>query len=165
MSRFTTTTTLRIRSNIFLTKGPSHRFCQALPFYLYRFHSTSTLFDSSSPPQLQIRSHLGSLNPAHVPCSTLDSLYNSINAYAPIPNRGLLQIQGRDSSKLLQGLITNHMVKLRQEPGFYSAFLSPQVTFHLQFHSFQIPFYKYYDDLNFPSIIPLSAPLFIWFNG
>ena len=123
------TITLRIRMNAFTIKWQSYQFRQALPFHISRFNSTSTIFDSNSPPQLQIRSHLGSLNPAHVPCSTLDSLYNSINAYAPIPGRGLLQVQGRDSSKLLQGLITNHMVKLRQEPGFYSAYLSPQVSF------------------------------------
>ncbi|CAO3660425.1 unnamed protein product [Umbelopsis ramanniana] len=47
--------------------------------------------------------------------------------YALVPNRSLIEIEGADTSKFLQGLITNHMPLIATGGnGFYSAFLSPQ---------------------------------------
>lgn len=48
--------------------------------------------------------------------------------YALVPNRSLIEIEGPDTAKFLQGLITNHMPLIATGGnGFYSAFLSPQV--------------------------------------
>ncbi|KAJ2955869.1 hypothetical protein NQZ79_g8201 [Umbelopsis isabellina] len=47
--------------------------------------------------------------------------------YALVPNRSLIEIEGPDTAKFLQGLITNHMPLIATGGnGFYSAFLSPQ---------------------------------------
>ncbi|KAF9908504.1 ccr4 associated factor [Linnemannia zychae] len=47
-------------------------------------------------------------------------------SYIHLPTRGLLQIHGKDSSKFLQGLITNHMPRIENGGGFLAAFLSPK---------------------------------------
>lgn len=48
--------------------------------------------------------------------------------YALVPNRSLIEIEGPDTAKFLQGLITNHMPLIATGGnGFYTAFLSPQV--------------------------------------
>lgn len=50
------------------------------------------------------------------------------NHFASIPNRGILELEGPDTVKFLQGLITNHMPKLENGgDGFYAGFLTPQV--------------------------------------
>ncbi|KAG2176393.1 hypothetical protein INT43_005627 [Umbelopsis isabellina] len=47
--------------------------------------------------------------------------------YALVPNRSLIEIEGPDTAKFLQGLITNHMPLIAAGGnGFYSSFLSPQ---------------------------------------
>ncbi|KAF9426784.1 ccr4 associated factor [Podila epigama] len=47
--------------------------------------------------------------------------------YIPLPTRGLLEIRGKDASKFLQGLITNHMPRIEAGGGgFLAAFLSPK---------------------------------------
>ncbi|KAI8143600.1 hypothetical protein BJV82DRAFT_611043 [Fennellomyces sp. T-0311] len=47
--------------------------------------------------------------------------------FAPIPERGLIEIEGPDTAKFLQGLITNHMPLIAAGgDGFYTAFLTPQ---------------------------------------
>ncbi|KAL7753899.1 ccr4 associated factor [Sorochytrium milnesiophthora] len=49
------------------------------------------------------------------------------NHYARLPERGLLLLEGPESTKFLQGIITNHMPKIeRGGDGFYTAFLTPQ---------------------------------------
>ncbi|KAI8580299.1 hypothetical protein K450DRAFT_237822 [Umbelopsis ramanniana AG] len=49
------------------------------------------------------------------------------DCYALVPNRSLIEIEGVDTSKFLQGLITNHMPLIATGGnGFYTAFLSPQ---------------------------------------
>ncbi|KAF8943846.1 ccr4 associated factor [Haplosporangium gracile] len=48
-------------------------------------------------------------------------------SYIHLPTRGLLQIHGKDASKFLQGLITNHMPRIENGgSGFLAAFLSPK---------------------------------------
>ncbi|KAF9156006.1 ccr4 associated factor [Linnemannia schmuckeri] len=48
-------------------------------------------------------------------------------SYIHLPTRGLLQIHGKDASKFLQGLITNHMPRIENGGGgFLAAFLSPK---------------------------------------
>ncbi|KAI7847321.1 hypothetical protein BDC45DRAFT_575976 [Circinella umbellata] len=55
-----------------------------------------------------------------------DSLLEG-NHFAPIPKRGLIEIEGPDTAKYLQGLITNHMPLISAGgDGFYTAFLTPQ---------------------------------------
>ncbi|GAB5587569.1 ccr4 associated factor [Umbelopsis nana] len=47
--------------------------------------------------------------------------------YALVPNRSLIEVEGPDTAKFLQGLITNHMPLIATGGnGFYTAFLSPQ---------------------------------------
>ncbi|CAO3625724.1 unnamed protein product [Cunninghamella blakesleeana] len=56
----------------------------------------------------------------------LDALHQG-HHYSSIPKRYLLEMEGPDSSKFLQGLITNHMPLISSGgAGFYSAFLTPQ---------------------------------------
>ncbi|RCI04707.1 ccr4 associated factor [Rhizopus stolonifer] len=46
--------------------------------------------------------------------------------YCQIPERGLIELEGPDTAKFLQGLITNHMPKISPGgDGFYTAFLTP----------------------------------------
>ncbi|CAO3634068.1 unnamed protein product [Mucor hiemalis] len=48
------------------------------------------------------------------------------NHYCKIPNRSLIELEGPDSFKFLQGLITNHMPRISLGgDGFYAAFLTP----------------------------------------
>ncbi|KAF9994939.1 ccr4 associated factor [Entomortierella chlamydospora] len=48
-------------------------------------------------------------------------------SYIHLPTRGLLEIRGKDASKFLQGLITNHMPRIENGgSGFFAAFLSPK---------------------------------------
>ncbi|KAI9141612.1 hypothetical protein BKA69DRAFT_1019546, partial [Paraphysoderma sedebokerense] len=47
--------------------------------------------------------------------------------FAKVPDRGVILVEGADSVKFLQGLITNHMPKIeRGGEGFFAAFLNPQ---------------------------------------
>ncbi|KAL1931922.1 hypothetical protein VTP01DRAFT_8978 [Rhizomucor pusillus] len=47
--------------------------------------------------------------------------------YARIPERGVLEIEGPDTAKFLQGLTTNHMPLIAAGgDGFFTAFLTPQ---------------------------------------
>ncbi|KAG0267597.1 ccr4 associated factor [Mortierella polycephala] len=47
--------------------------------------------------------------------------------YIHLPTRGLLEIRGKDASKFLQGLITNHMPRIENSSsGFLAAFLNPK---------------------------------------
>ena len=48
--------------------------------------------------------------------------------YCRVPDRGLIELEGPDTAKFLQGLITNHMPKISPGgDGFYAAFLTPPV--------------------------------------
>ncbi|KAF9361088.1 ccr4 associated factor [Mortierella sp. AD094] len=48
-------------------------------------------------------------------------------SYIHLPTRGLLEIRGKDASKFLQGLITNHMPRIENGgSGFFAAFLNPK---------------------------------------
>ncbi|KAG0352201.1 ccr4 associated factor [Podila minutissima] len=62
--------------------------------------------------------------------STLSSKDPSIEnsgVYIHLPTRGLLEIRGKDASKFLQGLVTNHMPRIESGGGgFLAAFLSPK---------------------------------------
>ncbi|KAG2184172.1 hypothetical protein INT44_009187 [Umbelopsis vinacea] len=63
---------------------------------------------------------------ASSPFAEKDSLHDG-DRYALVPNRSLIEIEGVDTTKFLQGLITNHMPLIATGGnGFYSAFLSPQ---------------------------------------
>ncbi|CAG8606118.1 7859_t:CDS:1 [Paraglomus brasilianum] len=47
------------------------------------------------------------------------------NHYVQVPNRSLIEIEGNDSAKFLQGLVTNNMNTLQSGgDGFYTAFLN-----------------------------------------
>ncbi|KAI8886704.1 Aminomethyltransferase folate-binding domain-containing protein [Backusella circina FSU 941] len=47
--------------------------------------------------------------------------------YCEIPNRSVIELEGVDSVKFLQGLITNHMPRISPGgDGFYAGFLTPQ---------------------------------------
>lgn len=45
---------------------------------------------------------------------------------AKVPNRSIIAIEGRDTIKLLQGLITNNIKELHRDQTMYCAFLNPQ---------------------------------------
>lgn len=50
--------------------------------------------------------------------------------YCKVPNRSLIELDGVDTPKFLQGLITNDMLKIIPGgDGFYAAFLTPPVSF------------------------------------
>ncbi|KAF9950918.1 ccr4 associated factor [Modicella reniformis] len=52
---------------------------------------------------------------------------SSTGSFIHLPIRGLLEIRGKDASKFLQGLITNHMPRIENGgPGFLAAFLNPK---------------------------------------
>ncbi|KAI8096655.1 uncharacterized protein BX664DRAFT_324547 [Halteromyces radiatus] len=56
----------------------------------------------------------------------LDPLHQG-HRFAKVPQRQLLEMEGPDSTKFLQGLITNHMPLISAGgDGFYTAFLTPQ---------------------------------------
>ncbi|KAG1132331.1 hypothetical protein G6F61_000045 [Rhizopus arrhizus] len=58
--------------------------------------------------------------------------------YCQIPDRSLVELEGVDTAKFLQGLITNHMPKISPGgDGFYTAFLTPQGR--MMFDSFIYP--------------------------
>lgn len=49
--------------------------------------------------------------------------------YTPVPGRSLLELEGPETAKFLQGLMTNHMPKISPGgDGFYAAFLTPPVS-------------------------------------
>ncbi|KAG0025883.1 Iron-sulfur clusters incorporation protein [Podila clonocystis] len=59
--------------------------------------------------------------------SSTDSSVENSGVYIHLPTRGLLEIRGKDASKFLQGLITNHMPRIESGGGgFLAAFLSPK---------------------------------------
>ncbi|KAI8801994.1 hypothetical protein BJ742DRAFT_858726 [Cladochytrium replicatum] len=52
---------------------------------------------------------------------------NSQDFYSRVPRRSLVEVEGQDAVKFLQGLCTNHMPKIeRGGDGMYSAFLTAQ---------------------------------------
>ena len=56
--------------------------------------------------------------------------FHTGDRYASIPDRSLLEIQGPDTAKFLQGLITNNMPGIAQGgDGFFTSFLTPQVGY------------------------------------
>lgn len=62
----------------------------------------------------------------------LDKLHEG-HRFAKVPERQLLEMEGPDSSKFLQGLITNHMPLISAGgDGFYTAFLTPQVNIRVE---------------------------------
>ncbi|KAG0030316.1 ccr4 associated factor [Podila clonocystis] len=59
--------------------------------------------------------------------SSKDSFVENSGVYIHLPTRGLLEIRGKDASKFLQGLITNHMPRIESGGGgFLAAFLNPK---------------------------------------
>ncbi|KAF9933492.1 ccr4 associated factor [Linnemannia zychae] len=67
------------------------------------------------------------INNAFMNRSRFMSTSTSGGSYIHLPTRGLLQIHGKDASKFLQGLITNHMPRIENGgSGFLAAFLSPK---------------------------------------
>ncbi|KAI1318012.1 ccr4 associated factor [Mortierella claussenii] len=59
--------------------------------------------------------------------STTLASASASGTYIRLATRGLLEIRGKDASKFLQGLITNHMPRIENGgPGFLAAFLSPK---------------------------------------
>ncbi|KAI8384666.1 uncharacterized protein BYT42DRAFT_563252 [Radiomyces spectabilis] len=49
------------------------------------------------------------------------------NKYSRVPERGFIELEGQDTTKFLQGLITNHMPRLSTGgDGFFAGFLTPQ---------------------------------------
>ncbi|KAF8933288.1 ccr4 associated factor [Dissophora ornata] len=57
----------------------------------------------------------------------LSTTASCAGSYIHLPTRGLLEIRGKDASKFLQGLITNHMPRIENGgSGFLTAFLSPK---------------------------------------
>lgn len=52
---------------------------------------------------------------------------------APISNRGILSLSGKDAKKFLQGLITNDINQLSETKAIYTAFLTPQGKFLYDF--------------------------------
>lgn len=60
--------------------------------------------------------------------------------YCQVPDRSLLELEGPDTSKFLQGLITNHMPKISPGgDGLYAAFLTPPVN-RTRLHEFPFEF-------------------------
>lgn len=54
--------------------------------------------------------------------------------YCQVPNRSLIELDGPDTPKFLQGLITNDMPKISPGgDGFYAAFLTPPVSGNFSF--------------------------------
>lgn len=52
--------------------------------------------------------------------------------YCQVPNRSLIELDGADTPKFLQGLMTNDMSKISPGGhGFYAAFLTPPVSVHV----------------------------------
>ncbi|WP_339045532.1 folate-binding protein [Candidatus Mesenet endosymbiont of Agriotes lineatus] len=47
-------------------------------------------------------------------------------SYIPLPNRGVILLQGPDTRSFLQGVITNDITKLQDKKAIYSLLLSPQ---------------------------------------
>ncbi|KAG0053186.1 ccr4 associated factor [Gryganskiella cystojenkinii] len=59
--------------------------------------------------------------------TTTNVTESGTGTFTHLPTRGLLEIKGKDSSKFLQGLITNQMLKIENGGGgFLAAFLSPK---------------------------------------
>ncbi|KAF9362292.1 ccr4 associated factor [Mortierella sp. NVP85] len=57
----------------------------------------------------------------------MSTAVSNSGTFIQLPTRGLLEIRGKDASKFLQGLITNHMPRIENGgPGFLAAFLSPK---------------------------------------
>jgi folate-binding Fe-S cluster repair protein YgfZ len=64
--------------------------------------------------------------PPLTPAQEEDEVHKS-DHYVQVSNRGLLQLEGADTVRFLQGLITNHMPLIeRGGDGFYAATLTPQ---------------------------------------
>ncbi|RUS32353.1 hypothetical protein BC938DRAFT_475631 [Jimgerdemannia flammicorona] len=71
-----------------------------------------------------VRRHL--LTSAAASFAERDPLHEG-DHFARVPDRGVLELEGPDTVKFLQGLITNHMPRLENGgEGFYAGFLTPQ---------------------------------------
>ncbi|KAJ1921535.1 ccr4 associated factor [Mycoemilia scoparia] len=78
------------------------------------FRNTHRCFSSTTSPDTQ------------QPLETEYGLHQG-DKFAAVTKRAVVQVSGDDSSKFLQGLITNHMPKIDQGgSGFFTCFLAPQ---------------------------------------
>ncbi|KAF9112558.1 ccr4 associated factor [Mortierella sp. AM989] len=79
----------------------------------------------STPCKLSSASALGAIRRTR---SRFMSTANTTSgSYIHLPTRGLLEIRGKDASKFLQGLITNHMPRIENGGcGFLATFLNPK---------------------------------------
>jgi len=59
-------------------------------------------------------------------------------SYIPLPDRGLIKIEGPDARDYLQGLVSQDMERVTAETAVYSAFLSPQGRFLFDFFVFEM---------------------------
>ena len=48
------------------------------------------------------------------------------NNIAPLPDRGIIQVSGRDAKTLLEGLLTNSLAKFAEQSAIHSGLLAPQ---------------------------------------
>lgn len=53
--------------------------------------------------------------------------------YTPLPNRGLIKVEGPDARTFLQGLVSQDMQRVSADTAVYSAFLTPQGKFLYDF--------------------------------
>lgn len=58
-------------------------------------------------------------------------------SYIPLPNRGVVLLQGPDTRDFLQGIITNDITKLQDKTAIYSLLLSPQGRYLYDFFLIQ----------------------------
>lgn len=58
--------------------------------------------------------------------------------YIPLPNRGLIKIDGPDARSYLQGLVSQDMTHVTATQAVYSAFLTPQGKFLYDFFCFEL---------------------------
>ncbi|MBL4614222.1 MAG: folate-binding protein YgfZ [Magnetovibrio sp.] len=61
----------------------------------------------------------------------------SDNSYIPLPERGLIKVEGPDARTYLQGLVSQDMQRVSAQNAVYSAFLSPQGKFLFDFFVFE----------------------------
>ncbi|KAL1917376.1 uncharacterized protein VTP21DRAFT_5032 [Calcarisporiella thermophila] len=72
------------------------------------------------------RLHYSTINTAKSPLHPIEDPVHAGPHLVRIPNRAFLQLEGADSVKFLQGLVTNHMPKIENGgAGFFAAFLAP----------------------------------------
>ncbi|MCW8915001.1 MAG: folate-binding protein [Magnetovibrio sp.] len=62
----------------------------------------------------------------------------SSKTYIPLPDRGLIKIEGPDARSFLQGLVSQDMQRITANQAVYSAFLTPQGKFLFDFFAFEM---------------------------